>query len=159
MSKSSRVAFALLALVMASACSSPNAPGAGKPAPGPSSMVVTFRYVPPEPCRSEPSHSFCNRSKTNVSLDTLGWPDGYIGYGIMVPQSDGSLELQVSTPFSDQAGTLRVQVLDPWLCPAGQSICRDNATGKGLSVNGVRLRDGDAETAFVLERPDRIIPK
>lgn len=143
-----------------SRCDDPNATNYGSPAACtyPRSGTINIVYQPQTACLSAGTEfaERCDRSKHPVTFGSIAWPDGYAMIGLQVVlQNDGSLTATATAPSSVWAGRLRITVADPWLCPL-QSICSTDFTGKGITINGVRLADGDTETSFTFTPPDTV---
>lgn len=149
MTKQNNLLVVLVLLVAVSAaCSNPNpiAPGGGTPPNG--TVTITYQELGGE-------SNFCNRQYFPVRAHSLSWPDGSSVNAVMADNNGtGTFSVQVLAP----AGRLRLQIIDSCLCPPDQSGCvgPNNTTGKRISVNGVRLTDGETETSFGFVPPDSV---
>ena len=147
----------LVALAILASCN--KNPAGPDPPTGPKDGQITIVYQPQTPCRSEGTEfaERCDRRFHPVSIAGLSWPDGYKLQAQMILNADGTLIATAIAPSSVWAGRLRVQVGDPWLCPL-QSVCGSEiVTGKGITINGVRLSDGLTETNFSFTPPDTVV--
>lgn len=110
-------------------------------------------------CKSDYFTGFAVRYVASVS-----WPAGYLlnrESASLVPQPDGTFTADVNVPSSGApvwAGQLKIAVFEPWLCQPKAGCGTEAYTGKGISVNGVRLKDGNEYTSFSFIPPDKITP-
>lgn len=133
---------------------SPNEPEAPKIA----EALVKISRVRPEgsTCLSAgtPYASRCTGTPVTgiMWVSSISWPTGYGGGGIEM-KSSGEIWTAIQDFRAPAGMRLRIAASDAWLCPPVQ-ICTGagvGATGKGFSVNGVRLSDGELETSFTLK--------
>ena len=158
--KTKYIAFALvlLALVSSAACgkSGPTAPTIDVVEPGtPALVTLTAMYERPATAKCFfPGLCAPTQSGSGGVRITPSWS----GTGAATGDPFGfTFTYKVNVPSG--GGRYDISVLDPWLCTPDNVIgyCDEEAvTGKGITVNGIRLADGDKKTSFGWFPPDKI---
>jgi hypothetical protein len=80
------------------------------------------------------------------------WTNPFAGQ-VMTDNGDGTFSITANVP----AGRHEIAVVDPWMCSGDVQICAVSS-GRGLTVNTVRLKDGEFSTTFGLTLPTTITP-
>lgn len=152
--------FGFVLAVLLSACDkAPTSPGGDDPKV-PQGGTITIWYERPADlvCQSAGTEwaGFCT---FRISFAAPSWPEGYRVTGeTMTLQPDGRYMVKVQAPSSTWAGTLEAYVGEPFLCPP-QQICGGAYTGRGITINGVRLPDAPDKFRFSYTPPDIILPR
>jgi hypothetical protein len=142
-------AFVAMLLALVIGCGGNNSPTAPSGPPALTEGWIHISYAPQIPClrAGTSAPGLCDRSRFPVTFGGIGWPAKYAAGSInikLTEQNDGTYTGEVFAP----AGSLRMSVNDPWLCPLGIICSEQTFTGRGLTANGTRLPDSDRETVY-----------
>jgi hypothetical protein len=159
-----KVLFVLMALALGfSACrgsSSPTSPTPVVPPGTPPTGEVTFTYSRQEAgltaCRAAgtPKEGFCRFPVVMTADPNSPW-GAYKFTGLRaIEVSENVFSLTVTVPLTVPPARLGIAVGDGWKCSPDQNVCNDSFWGRGISANGVRLKDSDGYTYFSFIPPN-----